>query len=158
MWPTGLKAPQRGEVALEWRPGHHPRGAGSPRLTPGEGGPVAASPVLRAGGKARRGLPDRGMPGSGRAASKGRQVGSSQLTTWTWEPWIAGAPNTAGHTHSRGRDSHWRQRHFCDIFRSPYPHTVKKQLSLTGEVPRACRDKRRQKREAPLSILDSTGH
>ena len=48
--------PHRGErwpLALEWRPGHHPQGAGSPRLTPGEGGPVAAGPTLRAGGEAR---------------------------------------------------------------------------------------------------------
>lgn len=42
-----------GPPALEWRPGHHPQGAGSPRLTPGEGGPIAAGPTLRAGGEAR---------------------------------------------------------------------------------------------------------
>lgn len=98
--------PSRGEEWpwLEWRPGHHPQGAGKPRLTPGRG-PIAAGPTLRAGGggaparwrgRQREWTGSQQGPPSGLLSNSGVDLGA---------PGSPSAPNTAGHTHSRGRDS-----------------------------------------------------
>lgn len=112
--PDRLAGPQASKPSRERWPsaleeaGPPSPGAGSPRLTPGGGG----GPIGREGAHAQgwgRGeaCQMEGRLGSGRQPARATKW-ASQLTTWTWGPWIAGAPNTAGHApHSRGRDSHW---------------------------------------------------